>query len=167
MSTNFSPDNARHQEPTLTTTPLIQKYHAVGSMLFGFLWISESQLSLEDISIDNRVNPCLVRVTIKQSKTDPFHKGMHIYLGTTDSSVCSMVGVLPYLALRGTQDGPLFITEYGEGLTRQIFSASLDLLLAKLQLSPNYYNSHSFCIGAATSAAQANIPDSYIKMFGC
>ena len=29
MSANYSPDNARHQEPTLTTTPLVQEYHAV------------------------------------------------------------------------------------------------------------------------------------------
>ena len=91
---------------------------------------------------------------------------MNIYLGATDNSVCLVVGVLPYLALRGTQDGPSFITEHGEGLTRQIFSAYLDLLLAELQLNPNHYNSHSFRIGAATSAAQANIPDLYIKMLG-
>ena len=89
-------------------------------------------LSLEDISIDNKVNPRLVRVTIKQSIMDPFCKVVNIYLGATDSSVCPVVGVLPYLALRGMQDGPLFITEHEEGLTGQIFSAFLDLLLAKL-----------------------------------
>ena len=62
---------------------------------------------------------------------------------------------------------PLFITEHEEGLTRQIFSAVLDSLLAELQLNPNHYNSHSFHIGAATTATQANIPGSYIKMLGC
>ena len=31
-SADYSPNNARHQEPTLTTTPLIQEYHAVGSV---------------------------------------------------------------------------------------------------------------------------------------
>ena len=97
---------------------------------------------------------------------DPFCKVVNIYLGATDSSVCPVVGVLPYLALRGMQDGPLFITEHGEGLTRQIFSAFLDLLLAELQLNPNHYNSHSFRIGAATSAVQANILDLYIKILG-
>ena len=33
-------------------------------------------------------------------------------------------------------------------------------------INPNHYNFHSFRIGAATSATQANIPDSYIKMLG-
>ena len=145
---------------------------------FGLLKISEftvpshnhydqsSHLSLQDISINNRANPCLLRVTIKQTKTDPFQKGIHFYLGVMDSSVCPASGVLPYLALGGTQAGPLFITEQGKGLTRQIFSTALDSHLTELQLSHTHYNSHSFCIGAATTAAQANIPETCIKMLG-
>ena len=42
MSGDYSPDNATHQEPTLTTTTLMQEYYALGSMLPGFLWVSES-----------------------------------------------------------------------------------------------------------------------------
>ena len=145
---------------------------------FGFLRVGEftipsynhydqsSHLSLQDISIDNRANPRLLRVTIKQSKTDPFWKGIHIYLGATDSSVCPASGVLPYLALRETQAGPLFITERGEGLIRQIFSTALDSLLTELQLNHTHYNSHSFCIRAGTTATQENIPDACIKMLG-
>ena len=52
---------------------------------------------------------------------DPLRKGVNIYLGTTDSSVCPVVGVLPYLALRGMQDGPLFITEHGDKTDLQYF----------------------------------------------
>ena len=44
--------------------------------------------------------------------------------------------------------------------------ALLDSMLSKLHLDTNCFNTHSFCIGAATSAAHAHIPDTYIKMLG-
>ena len=52
--------------------------------LFGFLRVSEftipgeasfnptCHLSLKDVAIDNREDPRLLQVAIKQSKTDPF-----------------------------------------------------------------------------------------------
>ena len=145
---------------------------------FGFLRVSEftvpcqgtydpgTHLSLTDISLDNRDNPRLIAVFIKQSKTDPFRKGVALYLGATNHPVCPVTGVLPYLALRGDQPGPLFLTEDGKGLTRQALSVSLDQLFKTLQLQPHNYNTHSFRIGAATTAAQANIPDRCIQVLG-
>ena len=100
---------------------------------FGFLRVGEftvpgpddydksSHLSLADISVDSRTNPSLLKVTIKQSKTDPFRMEVNIYLGATDRPICPVVGILPYLAVRGNLAGPLFITEDGKGLTRQFF----------------------------------------------
>ena len=89
-----------------------------------------------------------------------------LYLGATNHPVCPVTGVLPYLALRGSHPGPLFLTKEGQGLTRQSFSTLLDVVLADLQLQPCNYNTHSFRIGAATTAAQADIPDRCIKMLG-
>ena len=40
-----------------------------------------SHLSLADLFVDSRENPCLLRVTIKQSKMDPFHRRVNVYLG--------------------------------------------------------------------------------------
>ena len=145
---------------------------------FGFMRVGEftipaqysydkpSHLSLSDISVDKRDNPRLLRVTIKQSKTDPFHRGMNIYLGATDGPICPIVGILPYLAAHGKQEGPFFITEDGSGLTLQAFSALINSLLSKLKLNTKHYNTHSFRIGAATSAADACIPETSIKMLG-
>jgi len=77
---------------------------------FGFLRVSEfsvpcqgtydpgTHLSLTDISLDNRDNPRLLAVFIKQSKTDPFWKGVTLYLGATNHPVCPVTGVLPCLA---------------------------------------------------------------------
>ena len=71
---------------------------------FGFLNVSKftvpnqqdydssTHLSLNDVSVDSRANPRLIRVRIKQSKTDPFRQGTDIYLSITDNSIC------PYLA---------------------------------------------------------------------
>ena len=125
-----------------------------------------SHLSLTDISVDSQTNPSLLKVTIKQSKTDPFHMGVNIYLGATDRPICPVLGILPYLAAWGNQAGPLFITEDGKGLTHQFFSALLNFLLFQLHLDTKSFITHSICIGAATSGAHADIPKSYIKMLG-
>jgi len=146
--------------------------------LFGFVRVSEftvpyhsnydseMHLSLTDITLDSRDNPRLIAVSIKQSKTDPFRKGVTLYLGATNHPVWPVSGILPYLALRDNQPGPLFLTKEGQGLTRQTLSTSLDAVLTKLNLQQSRYNTHSFRIGAATSAAQADIPDRCIKILG-
>ena len=51
-------------------------------------------------------------------------------------------------------------------LTRQIFATALDSLLTEPQLDPGEFNTHSFQVGAATSAKEANISDMHIKMLG-
>jgi len=145
---------------------------------FGFMRVSEftvpsktgydksCHLCLSDIAVDNRKNPRLLKVTLKESKTDPFRKGVHIYLGATDRTICPILGILPYLAARGNTPGPLFITEDGYGLTRHTFAALLNSTLSKLHLASKNYSTHSFRIGAATTAALAQIPDASIKMLG-
>ena len=43
----------------------------------------------------------VMRIRIKQSKTDPFHQGVFIYLGKTDQEMCPITAMLPYLVIRG------------------------------------------------------------------
>ena len=74
---------------------------------FGFLRVSEftipaddqynesCHLSFNSISVDNRNNPQQLTISIKQSKTDAFCKGVNIFLGTTGDSVCPVKGILP------------------------------------------------------------------------
>ena len=82
------------------------------------------------------------------------------------NNLCPVKSILPYLATRGSHAGPLFIHADGRGFTRPLFKAALDDLLTNLHLDNKQYNTHSFRIGAATSAKQANIPDTYINMLG-
>ena len=145
---------------------------------FGFLRSSEMtvpsqatydptiHLSMQDVAVDNRSSPSLVRILIKQSKTDPFRQGVYIYLGRTGNAICPVQALLSYLALRGDIPGPLFIFQTGRMLTRQIFSDALDGLLDELHFKKDNFNTHSFRIGAATSAKAANISDSHIQMLG-
>ena len=146
---------------------------------FGFLRVSEftipsntsydkeCHLSPADISIDDRNNPQLLKVKIKQSKTDPFWRGVDVYLGATGTTLCPIKAILPYLALRPNHhNGPLFIFEDGCSLTRQCFSSILDNLLSRLGFDTTQYNTHSFRIGAATTAAQSNIPHTSIQILG-
>ena len=105
-------------------------------------------------------------MVIKQSKTDPFRQGASLYLGKTDSFICPVTGILPFLAVRGNQDGPLFMLKDGRMLTRQLFSTFLNNILSNVELNQSYFNTHSFRIGAATTAKEAGVDDIHIKMLG-
>ena len=131
---------------------------------FGFLRVSEftvpaqeqcdhtTHLSFANISINNKHSPQLIKVHIKQSKTDLFRQGVDIYLEKTERAICPIKGIIPYLALRGGHPGPLFMFQDGRFLTRYLFSAAVDKLLADLHMDTKLYSTHSFRIGAATSA---------------
>ena len=68
--------------------------------------------------------------------------------------------------MRGNRKGPLFLFTVGKSLTHEQFSSALNNLLKQLKIDSQCYNTHSFHIGAATSARQADIPDKYIKILG-
>jgi len=65
---------------------------------FGFLCVSEFtiptdydpslHLSMQDIAIDHRDNPSILKVIIKQSKTDPFRQGVQIYIPGSNTQKC-------------------------------------------------------------------------------
>lgn len=54
-------------------------------------------LSPKDISVDSHEHPTTIRVHIKGSKTDPFHQGIHVFLGATDDSLCPVRAMLTYI----------------------------------------------------------------------
>ena len=119
---------------------------------FAFLLVSEfttpaddqydksCHLSFNSVSVNNRTNPQQLRISIKQSKTDPFCKGVNIFLGATSNDVRPIKDILPYLAVRGNQKGPLFILKDGRNLTHQFFSSALSSLLKQLHINTDYYN---------------------------
>ena len=123
-------------------------------------------LSVQDVAVDNSSTPSLLRVTIKQSKTDPFRKGVDLYVGKTSAPTCPVAAVLNYLMVRGTAPGPLFLYQDGRKLTRQRFSEAVRGALASAGFDHSKYCTHSFRIGAATTAAAKGIEDAVIKTLG-
>lgn len=100
---------------------------------------------------------------VKASKTDPFRRGLTVPLAQTNTSTCPVSAISKYLMMTPNRalDRPLFQFTSGDFLTRH----SLTSILRDL-LSSGDYASHSFRIGAATSAAAAGIPDWLIQTMG-
>ncbi len=123
-------------------------------------------LPLSDVAIDNTPAHSLVQVTIKQSKTDPFREGVTVCLARTNKEFGPVLALLPYLALRGSRPGPLFILRDQSYLTRPRFASLLRNTLRQAGIDDTKYATHSFRSGAASTAAEAGIPDVHIKMLG-
>ena len=176
-----------HYNCCRTSTHLSHQPHCYNNILmwaacrqtfFGFLWVSkfttpsdtqydkDCYLSIDDISIDSRDNPQLLKVNLKRSKTDSFQVGIEIYLGATSATIYPVKGLLPYLTVCGHSKGPLFILKDGKYLTQKCLCTLLNGLLIELHIKMQKYNTHSFRIGAAITARQANIPDAFIQLMG-
>ena len=123
-------------------------------------------LSWGDVAIDDPASPSVLRVTVKQSKTDPFRRGVDLFLGKTEKEVCPVQALLGYMVSRGCGDGPLFVYKDGRYLTRQRLVEALRGALEEAGLDCAKYCGHSFRIGAATAAAKQGIEDSIIQTLG-
>ena len=129
---------------------------------FGFLRAGEftvnsvfdpnTHTTVDDRQADSLLNPSCFKVHNKCSKTDPFRMGCDIYVGHGMGSVCPVTALGSYLSLHGSASGPLFMFRDGCPLTRQQLSYSVQSILHGAGYSGSY-SGHSFCIGAATTAA--------------
>ena len=145
---------------------------------FGFLHSGEivahkqhefnpgATLCYSDIQVGSKLKPTMMWVNIKAPKTNPFHQGELLYLEATDMQFCPVMAVLSYMVVRGNSPGPLFLWQNGSYLTREAFVNSLREALTSAGYPPEKYAGHSFCIGAATTAAKCGIPDSLIQTLG-
>lgn len=126
----------------------------------------EVHLNLGDLALDNHSNPSVIRIAIKQSKTDPFRQGVHIFLGSTESVVCPVRAIIRYLGICNPEPGPLFTTSTGVPLTRAYLVTNLQAAIRQAGLDESAYNGHSFRSGAATTAAKNGLEDSLIQTLG-
>jgi len=160
-------------------TTLIKLWGASCLCCFGFLRAGEItfpteavydpgvHLNFSDVAVDSKSNPSLLRgIHIKPSKTDPFRKGIHIFMGSTGNDLCPVNAMLVYLARRGPQSGPLFLFENGRFLTWDRFVRQIKSALMAAGVSCKHYSGDSFRIGAASTAASRGIPEATIKTLG-
>ena len=125
-----------------------------------------TSLCISDMSVDDRENLSMVCVVLRQSKTDPFRKGISIYLGRTYADLCPVAAILAYIAVRPSITGPLFVFKDGSHLTREKLVCCVRQALSAAGMDTKGYSGHSFRIGAATTAALKGVEESVIKMLG-
>ena len=146
---------------------------ACTTAFFGFLRSSEfcsssttsfdpqTTLLVKDLAISSGI----VSLHIKASKSDPFRDGHDIHLAPSHTSVCPVRALQTHLPNCASKDKPLFTFSDGTYLTRSTITGILRQCFSQGASSQNI-SSHSFRIGAATTAAAANIPDWLIKVLG-
>ena len=126
----------------------------------------EIHLTPKDISVDNVHNPAVLKIRLKVSKTDQARQGIDLFVGRTCNSLCPVVAMMKYLAVRGIDEGPLFREANGTPLYRRNLVAHVKLALQQAGLNSSHYAGHSFRIGAATAAASRGINNATIQMLG-
>ena len=87
-----------------------------------------------------------------------------VKLGATKTEVCLVAAILGYLGTHGNTPGPLLINSDGSPLCRRQFVHSLQCAFTQAGVNGELFNGHSFRIGAATSANQAGIPKTTIRI---
>ena len=143
---------------------------------FGFLRCGEfttkashvdinTSLSLADLQVHKHLNPSVMLINIKPSKTDQFRRGHLLRIGASGTHICAVRALMNYLHHRGDSPGPLFLLQNGHPLSRTTFCTWLSEAMTRIGETGQYLG-HSFRIGAATTAAAVGIPDHLIKTLG-
>ena len=118
---------------------------------------------------DLRWTSTSLHLTLKQSKTDKSGKGQLVILPRLKGPTCPHTAMTKYLKGRKPHHPrmePLFRLATGKRLTQLRFRYLLRRQIQRAGLNPQSFNTHSFRIGAATSAAQAGVPAKVIKRLG-
>ena len=125
--------------------------------------LSSEMLVVGDVVIDSHENPSHMMIRLKRSKTDPFGAGFTLHFGRTDDKICPISAMLSY---RPPEPGFLFLFRDGTPLSRARLCHELRLALMTAGVDTTGYSGHSFRIGAATTAAQVGLTDSFIQTLG-
>ncbi|XP_067283569.1 uncharacterized protein [Pseudorasbora parva] len=144
---------------------------------FGFLRCSElaitskfdpkSHPTISDLSV---LDGETISYLIKRSKTDQTKKGHFIYIFNLSSPIHPYQSVLAYLQWRNSQAKsplePQFTDESNKPVTRFWFQKHLKSVLQQSGVPAKNFSSHSFRIGAATTAAQKGLSQQQIQDLG-
>eukprot|EP00732_Lithocolla_globosa_P002697 Lithocolla_globosa_v1_NODE_1862_length_2289_cov_60.952551.p1 type:complete len:318 gc:universal NODE_1862_length_2289_cov_60.952551:799-1752(+) len=131
---------------------------------------SSSHLTIDSLTFSNDKS---ATIFLKQSKTDPFRRGVSIFLPCLcPKPWCAPCSIRFYLMIRPrlqnmqNLSSPLFLLQSGSPLDRTTFINKLRYHLRLAKINPDNYTGHSFRVGAATRAQQTGIPDSIIQVLG-
>ena len=121
----------------------------------------ECTLCYQDAKLHNLGITFKYQLSTKSSKTDPFRMGTSVRLAANGTSLCPVQALGEYIAVHPSQHGPLFTFQNRKYLTRKDINTAL-----KVYLGMNHVSSHSFRIGAASTAASAGYPRWIIQSLG-
>ena len=145
---------------------------------FGLLRISEFTVSsMKEFNPRTHATRSSVHLSknhytfyLSRSKTDQYGHGQYIYIPRITGKLCPYAAMATYLKEPGRslpeRAIPLFVFASGKPLSRNSCLKHLHSALSKVGRNPKKFNTHSFRIGAATSAAHAGISTSVIKVLG-
>ena len=132
---------------------------------YGFLRSSEClSLVWSDINLYNDH----ISITLCQSKTDPFRRGQSIHIYATSTTTCPVRAMHNYNNMVTTKQPHHLVFSAGtiSPLSRSRLTTILRQLLSQAGFCSSHYASHSFRIGAATTAAAVWLTPSLIKTLG-
>ena len=138
----------------------VMLWAAMLAAFFGFMRISEYtsdyvksydpnfDLCWEDVS----TSPSGAYFNLKSSKTDPFREGVTIRLAPNATQLCPVAALSEYIRVHPSKSGPFFQFSDKRFLTRKGLMRVLNIIKP---LGVSNMSTHSFRIGAATTAAAA------------
>ena len=132
---------------------------------YGFLRANEClSLTWSDVLIHNDY----ISITLRQSKIDPFQRGQLVYVYATSTTACLVRAMHNYKNMFITKQPHHLVFCAGtiSPLSYQQLTTILRSLLSQAGLCPSLHPSHSFRIGAATTAAAVGLAPSLIKTLG-
>jgi site-specific recombinase XerD len=107
---------------------------------------------------------------IKQSKSDEEKRGNFVYIFNLPSPIQPYQALFSYLQYRSSQStsplDPLFVDDRNHPATRFWFQEHLKLTLIQSGIPAERFSSHSFRIGAATTAAKKGLSQQQIQDLG-
>ena len=118
------------------------------------------------VMVDNAASQSVVSLNIKYSKTDQGRVGVQGILGRTFDDVCPVLALLDLPFEKGNKPEALFQWQDGTPQSKAKFVEAIRRALNTAQLPAKDYAGHSFRIGAATTAAMAELKDSAIQTLG-
>ena len=121
-------------------------------------------IAIQDVRTVDKGNAMLV--TLRYSKTDQLGQGTTLKISKLPGITCPVSSLIYYLSMRPKVSGPLLCHLNGKPLTRHQFSAILQKALTAIGPHLRNYKSHSFRLGAATTAAQQGWSIDKIKESG-
>jgi hypothetical protein len=115
--------------------------------------------------VDNRSRVARLAITLLQSKTDPWRKGVTIQIAHP-LAIRAWVEYLQSLPQALAPLTPLLQHRNGAALTRTTFVDQVRRALSRAGVRAKEYAGHSFRRGGATSLRLAGVPDSLIQLLG-